>query len=86
MNFADLVHKDFEIRDGKFYERHSGFSTGFYVREDIWIKGTYHVSGNYSANDYTIKTEQWTNNWYLYRGFSQICRLYYHGAENWTSY
>lgn len=85
MSFADLIDKGFEIRDGKFYERNGGY-TGFYIQEAAWVKGEYRICGDYSAGDYTIKTEQWSNNWYLYRGYSQVCRLNHRGGENWTSY
>ncbi len=85
MNFADLLNKDFEIRDGKFYERNLGY-TEFYVREAAWIKGEYNIFGDYSAGDYTIKTEQWSNAWYIYRGYSQVCRLEHRGGHNWKKY
>ena len=85
MNFADLINKDFEIRDGKFYEKNGSF-TGFYIREAAWIPGEYCICGDYSANDYTLKTEQWSNTWYLHRGYSQVCRLVHRGGQNWSKY
>ena len=85
MRFEDLIKKDFEIKDGKFYERNGSY-TGFYIQRAAWSNDKYIISGDYSASDYSITTAQWSNNWYLYKGYSEVCRLYHRGGENWTSY
>ncbi len=88
MTFTELIQTNFQIRDGKFCE-YTGSVTPYYVREELWSKEHYRVFGGlYSehADEYSIKTEQWSNFWYLYHGYTQICRLNYHGGQNWTKY
>ncbi len=85
MNFGWLIRNDFEIRDGRFYERNGSY-TGFDIREEAWSTRSYIIVGDYSASGYRIATEVWNDNWYLYNGHSPVRRLYYHGGENWTSY
>lgn len=85
MKFEDLIKNDFQIRDGKFYERAGGW-TGIYIEKEAWSKNRYIIRGDNSAGDYNIAIAPWSNNWYLYRGYTEVCILYHHGGENWTSY
>ena len=84
MDFKKLIQGDFEICNGRFSPRND-YGTCYYLREEAWVKDSFLVVGDYSANDYYVKADAY-GVWYLYRGYDPVIRLYHQGGLNWKSY
>lgn len=84
MSFEELISEGFEIENGRFYKR-SGGITCYYVQKFGWGGNEYKIAGDYSANEYSIDTDAY-GDWYLKRGYTEICRLVHLGGESWRKY
>ena len=87
INMEKLAREGFKIVDGVLCDRFGGI-VGAVVRVTSVGWGspcTEYRFDEYSLRDYTIKKETQYDNWYLAKGYSKICDLYYYGGKNWST-
>ncbi|MBQ2809851.1 MAG: hypothetical protein IKA43_04920 [Clostridia bacterium] len=82
MSFEEFIKQPFEIVNGRFESKGSAWGN-YTVQKFGWGGNEYKISGDYSANEYSIDTDAY-GDWYLKKGYQEICRLYHLGGENWT--
>ena len=73
----------FKLLNGRIYDRY-GASVLEYdasVRKEC---GEYHFT-NYSYSAYSIVKSVHYDEWYLKKGYLEVCRLRYLGGENWET-
>lgn len=83
VDLEKLALDGFKLLNGRIYDRY-GASVLEYdasVREG---RGEYHFT-NYSYSAYSIVKSVHYNEWYLKKGYSEVCRLRHLGGENWET-
>ena len=86
IDMEKLARDGFKIVDGLLCDRWGGTIGPVRVNSFGWSSPCteYHFD-EYSVRDYTIKKETQYDNWYLAKGYSKICDLYYYGGKNWST-
>ena len=87
ININELIQNGFKIVDGILCDRFCSTIVGCVrVQEYGWSSPcTEYKFDHYDLNDYSIKCNTY-GEWYLMRGYQEICRLSYNGGKNWEKY
>ena len=86
MDTYNLIHYGFKIVDGVL-KPNNGYCASIRVEECQWSGNpcTKYRFNDYSLSEYTIE-KSWHDEWYLKRGYQEVCKLKYYCGKNWETY
>ena len=85
MSFEEVISKDFQIIDKKFYTRFRDY-TGYEIEQFGWGQPVqFKVRGLNLDCEYMV-LQDFYGDWILRKNYTPIKQLNYHGNGHWTSY